>query len=80
MACDSVVLNNKYAYFNKKYAICKADKILDFLDGKIIQKFIPLQDCKGCVFYDNVMLLNNFKMGEHQFHKYPDPIEHEEFI
>jgi len=78
--CDSVVLNNPKGKFEKKYAICKAEKIGDFLDGKIEQRFDPNKDCTGCVFSDNVNMLFDWSRGAHQFHRYTRPIEHEEFI
>jgi hypothetical protein len=79
-SCDSVVLNDNLARFDNKYAICKAKRIGDFLDGKIKQRFNPNEDCKGCVFADNIDMLMEWKAGKHQFHLYPDSIKHEEFI
>jgi len=78
--CDSVVLNNPKGKFEKKYAICKAEEIGDFLDGKIKQKFNPSKDCHGCVFTENINMLHHWNMGHHQFHIYPRPIDHEEFV
>jgi len=78
--CDSVVLNNPKGKFEKKYAICKADQIGEFLDWRIEQKFNPSVDCKGCVFQGNVNMLHDWSRGAHQFHKYLRPIEHEDFV
>lgn len=78
--CDSLVLNNGIAYFDDKYKICKAEDIDKFLDGKITPTFIPRKDCNGCVFYDNVMMLNAWTTGYHCFHENTEPIKHEEFV
>jgi len=78
--CDSVVLNDKMAHFNSKWAICKASEILDFMDGKIKQKFNPEHDCKGCVFQSNIEMLRRWGQGEHQFHVTRKPIDHVDFI
>lgn len=78
--CDSVVLNDKLARFDSKYAICKAAEVGDFLDGKIQQQFDPSEDCKSCVFADNVEMLTRWRGGYHQFHIYTKPIKHEDFV
>ena len=78
--CDSVVLNNPTGKFEKKYAICKANEIGDFLDGKIEQRFDPNKDCKGCVFHENVNMLHDWTKGAHKFNKFTRTIDHEEFI
>ena len=58
-SCDSVVLNNESMQFDPKYAICSAHEIEDYLDGKIEPKFVPHDDCKGCVFTRNLRVLEN---------------------
>jgi hypothetical protein len=78
--CDSVVLNGSPGKFEDKYAICKALEIGDFLDGKIKLKFDPHQDCKGCVFTNNVEALQRWTMGIHDFTRNYGPIKHEDFI
>lgn len=78
--CDSVVLNNPTGKFDNKYAICKADQIGEFLDGRIDQEFDPTVDCKGCVFHENVNMLHDWTAGKHQFNEYIRSIEHEDFI
>jgi len=79
--CDSIVLNSTARKFEKKYAICKAEEVGDFLDGKIQQKFNPSEDCKGCVFSENVEMLRQWRLGgSHQFHKYTREIKHERFV
>ena len=78
--CDSVVLNESIAHFNKDYELCKASEILKFLDGTIKQKFDPRERCKGCVFTDNVNMLHDWK---EQGIKQSIPnieIIHEEFV
>tara|TARA_Y100000310_G_scaffold298333_1_gene332193 strand:+ start:5430 stop:6488 length:1059 start_codon:yes stop_codon:yes gene_type:complete len=79
--CDSVVLNDGAAVFMKEYAICKPDEILDFLDGKIPMKFNPIEDCKGCVFTENINMLDNWRNGaEGRFHEFSEKLTHEEFV
>ncbi|NJN99534.1 MAG: radical SAM protein [Anaerolineales bacterium] len=78
--CDSVVLNNHLSRFDKKYSICPAHKVGDYLDGRILPKFAPFNDCQGCVFYNNNMMLYRFTHGVHEFHKHQDLIKHENFI
>ena len=78
--CDSIVLNNKSRKFEMKYAICKANEIGDFIDGKIKQLFDPSKDCKGCVFHENVNMLHDWTRGAHQFYRFTHTIEHEEFV
>jgi len=63
--CDSLVLNDRFEHFADKFKLCSASEILDFLDGKIKMKFDPRTDCSGCVFTDNVNMLDNwFNLGE----------------
>jgi organic radical activating enzyme len=78
--CDSVVLNNPSGKFENKYAICMVDEIGDFLDGKIKQQFNPNEDCKGCVFHENINMLHDWTKGVHQFHKHTREIKHEDFV
>ena len=59
--CDSVVLNDAVAKFTGTYQLCAPWDILDFLDGKIGQQFDPRKDCTGCVFTDNVEMLDRWK-------------------
>jgi organic radical activating enzyme len=58
--CDSIVLHDYSMKFLEKYRVCKADKILDFMDGKIQPLFNPKTDCPGCVFVDNNKLIHNW--------------------
>ena len=58
--CDSIVLNNEYRFFHDKYKICKAEDILDFLDKKIPLNFMPQTDCEGCVFHENIRILDDW--------------------
>jgi len=78
--CDSLVLNDQVARFDKEYAICKPVDILDFLDGKIQMKFNAQQKCSGCVFTHNIKLLDDWKnRGINKFDQY-QRMEHEEFV
>lgn len=80
--CDSIVLNDQNRYFHKKYQICKATDILEFLDKKISLNFKPCNDCSGCVFSNNIQLLDNWinnkiDLFEEFKNKY---IIHEDFV
>lgn len=59
--CDSIVLNHGYQHFAKEYQICHASNILKFLDRELEMKFNPKERCSGCVFTDNVNMLNDWK-------------------
>lgn len=77
--CDSVVLNDSKQYFSGDYQICHASRVLDFLDGKIEMKFDPTHNCSGCVFTENVNMLEEWnRTGSGQFNT--EPIEHENFV
>ena len=79
--CDSVVLNDGYEHFAKEYQLCAPEDILDFLDGKIKAKFDPRERCKGCVFTENVDMLDNFKNNKLDlFDQFQLPLMHEEFV
>lgn len=79
--CDSVVLNDSKQFFSGEYQVCHASRVLDFLDGKIGLKFDPRSACSGCVFTENVDMLDNWKMGSlGKFHEFSQPLEHENFV
>jgi organic radical activating enzyme len=79
--CDSVVLNDTLTHFAKKYQLCKPEQILDYIDGKIQQNFNPQIDCSGCVFTDNVNMLEDWKNQTiNKFEEFSCPITHEEFV
>lgn len=76
--CDSVVLNGAAMHFPKLYQLCSAERVLDYMDGKITPKFTPKKDCSGCVFTKNVEMLGQWKEnGEGQFTY--EKLAHEEF-
>jgi len=81
-SCDSIVLNDNVEYFHNKYQLCTADKVLDYLDGKIKPNFIPAKDCSGCVFASNVRMLEEFKNSSGIPHEYRNlkELKHEEFV
>ncbi len=58
--CDSIVLNDQNRFFHSKYQICKAENVLEFLDGNIRMNFTPCDDCEGCVFTGNLQLLDDW--------------------
>ena len=79
--CDSVVLNDGYAVFAEEYQLCHATDILDYIDGKTQQKFDAQTRCTGCVFTDNVNMLDDFIHGKvDRFAQYDQPLMHEEFV
>lgn len=77
--CDSVVLNNFKRKFMKQYQICYAMDVLEFIDRRVMAKFDPTVDCKGCVFTKTVNMLGDWKNGkiEKDFLK---ATEHGEFV
>lgn len=78
--CDSVVLNDCAQFFTQEYQICHAADILDFLDGKLQMKFDPTRRCSGCVFADNIDMLDDWKAGgQERFAEFSEPLIHEEF-
>jgi MoaA/NifB/PqqE/SkfB family radical SAM enzyme len=79
--CDSVVLNDSVAHFNKVYGVAKLEDVGKFMDGKITMKFDPREKCHGCVFTDNVNTLDGWKNeGKERFEEFSDPLKHEEFV
>jgi hypothetical protein len=79
--CDSVVLNAGLAHFSEKYQVCKLEDVGDFLDRKIEMRFKPCDDCSGCVFTDNVNMLEDWLIeGKNRFDEFPESIKHEEFV
>jgi organic radical activating enzyme len=79
--CDSVVLNDTLTHFAKSYQLCKPENVLDFIDGKIDQKFDPKVSCAGCVFTDNVNMLEQWKNTQQgKFENFTEKILHEEFV
>jgi organic radical activating enzyme len=79
--CDSVVLNQATAHFSKKFQICKPEDIGAFLEKRLNMNFEPKEACSGCVFADNVEMLEEWKHGTvDRFHEFPDPLKHEEFV
>lgn len=79
--CDSLVLNEKQMKFGEQYAICKAEDVLDFLDHKIEMRFDAKQLCNGCVFSDNIKLLDDwYNTGKGKFELFNEELLHEEFV
>lgn len=79
--CDSVVLNDSYQHFAEEYQLCAPGDILDYLDRKIKPRFDPRARCEGCVFTDNVNMLDDWKNGIiNELDKFKEPLRHEEFV
>ena len=55
--------------------------VLDYLDGKIEQKFCAQTRCTGCVFTDNVNMLDDWVNDRVDlFDNFKEPLMHEEFV
>lgn len=79
--CDSVVLNESNTHFSQKYQLCSSEDVLEYIDKKIQHKFTPCTDCKGCVFTDNVNMLDDYVIGKiERFDDVNNKILHEEFV
>jgi hypothetical protein len=79
--CDSVVLNSSVTHFAQKYQLCSAGDVLDYIDKKINHKFIPCEDCRGCVFTNNINMLDDWINGKiNRFDEFKTTLQHEEFI
>lgn len=79
--CDSVVLNGAVAHFSEQYALCKAEDVLEYIDGRIKQPFDAQEHCKGCVFTENVNMLDDFINNKlNKFEEFSSPLDHEEFV
>lgn len=78
--CDSLVLNDACEQFDEQYQICKAGEVLDFLDGKIEMKFDLQKMCTGCVFADNVDMLDEWKKTGIIKNDFSVVLKHEEFV
>jgi organic radical activating enzyme len=79
--CDSVVLNDGYQHFAEEYQLCHADDILEYIDGNIQQRFNAKTRCTGCVFTENVNMLDDWISGKvDRFNEFKEPLMHEEFV
>lgn len=80
--CDSVVLNEGYQHFAEKYQICHASEVGQFLDREIEMQFDPRTDCTGCVFTENVNMLDDYVNNvEEKFIEYQhQDMKHEDFV
>ena len=79
--CDSVVLNDGYQHFAEEYQLCHASDILGFIDNEIEQKFNARDRCTGCVFTENVNMLDDWVNGKvNRIGEFDKPLMHEEFV
>lgn len=79
--CDSVVLNSGVAHFANDYQICKPEDIGEFMDRKVKMRFDAKKSCTGCVFTENVNMLDDwYNFGENRFDEFQKPLKHEEFV
>jgi MoaA/NifB/PqqE/SkfB family radical SAM enzyme len=61
--CDSVVLGDQCHKFPKLHQLCYAGDVLEYLNHNVKAKFDPTIDCHGCVFTQNVNMLENYING-----------------
>ncbi|MEO1009098.1 MAG: radical SAM protein [Planctomycetota bacterium] len=80
--CDSVVLNDQAMKFKSIFAVCRPHEILDYLDGRIEQKFDATVHCTGCVFARTVNMLDDYvRKGEEHFDEFEHAeMRHENFV
>ena len=75
------MLNDNYEHFHESYQLCHASDVLDYMDKKIKHKFDAHKDCAGCVFTNNVNMLDDFINNKvDRFAEFGEPLEHENFI
>ena len=74
-------MNDGYTHFAEEYQLCHASDVLDYLDGKIEQKFCAQTRCTGCVFTDNVNMLDDWVNDRVDlFDNFKETLMHEEFV
>lgn len=79
--CDSLVDNEAEGYFLRKYQICKAADVLDFLDRKILPHLDIQHNCIGCTFTNNINMLEDWVHNKiDRFNEFDTSILHEEFV
>lgn len=80
--CDSLVLNDNLSFFANRYALCKAENILNYLSHNIMHFFNPKVDCRGCVFSTNIQMLHEWKtLCKNEFNECGKrEIEHVNFV
>jgi hypothetical protein len=67
--------------FAEEYQLCHASDILDYIDGRVQQRFDAKTRCTGCVFTDNVNMLDDFVNDKvDRFADFDQPLMHEEFV
>jgi len=55
--------------------------VLEYIDGRIKQPFDAKEHCKGCVFTENVNMLDDFVNGKiNRFAEFSEPLHDEEFV
>jgi len=78
--CDSVVLGELSHKFPLKHQLCYAADVLEYLERGVLAKFDPRVDCAGCVFTQNVNMLENYLSGWIEPAFVEEKTEHDEFI
>lgn len=79
--CDSVVLNDSAQYYSKKYELCHASEISEYLNKNISPAFTPKHDCKGCVHTATVDMLDDWTKGNvDNFGNSAIEVNHQNFI
>ncbi len=68
--CCIPVIEDGMRKLRSQDAVCKAESILDFLDGRIMRSVMPEQDCAHCLFADTVEALQSWVVGPRGPHEY----------
>ena len=51
------------------------------MDRKVKMRFDAKKSCTGCVFTENVNMLDDwYNFGENRFDEFQKPLKHEEFV
>jgi organic radical activating enzyme len=78
-ACDCMGLNNGIKRFDKKYALCKASEIEDYMNKNIIQNFDSSVDCSNCAYSKTNDMLDEIYLTKH-FDICNEKIDHVNFV
>jgi organic radical activating enzyme len=78
-ACDCMGLNNGIRRFDRKYALCKAEDIEDYMNKNIVQAFDSSIDCSNCAYSKTNNMLEEIYLNK-KFNICEDNIDHINFV
>ena len=79
--CCSVVFNGSVGKFSEQWALCKAEDVLEYIDGRIPQPFDAQKHCRQCVYSHNINMLDDWVNNKiDRFDEFDQPLVHEEFV